>query len=511
MTGSDDKPSDPSKSSAGKAKPLTGSTMGHFLWMFAGGGAESILKIIVLLVLARLLMPAEFGLVGAALTVVAFAEVVGRIGVAPSIVQAKTLTRDHIATGMVTTLIMGVLMAGLVYGLSEPISRLYRMPELTPFIQVFSLLFIIKGAGLVSEALMERSMRFREIALMRLFSYIFGYAAVAITLSILGFGPWALILGQLVQQTLVTGFYLFSVRKDLAFGFRWSTFTSMIEFGFGITLTQIGNYLAQNGDYFIIGRWLGPEALGYYSRAYLLLRQGAQLVGKMGDRVLFPTLASIQDDKPRLQRALNRALSLVAMTQIPLTALLVVAAPEVILVLMGPQWGPAILPFQILVSVLFFRTAYQFVGAILRAAGRVYIAAFWQWSYAAMVVAGAYVGQPYGLWGVAAGVSVATVICHLMGLGLVHRFIGLGTGASLRRMVRYTALGAIMALALFGAKAGLLSFGVEGALLLFVLVAGFVATYALLFFMAPAVFGEEGEVLSEQVLKRLFKRRGQSS
>ncbi|PJI92674.1 PST family polysaccharide transporter [Yoonia maricola] len=503
MTAPKDKPEGPSK-------PLTGSTIGHFLWMFGGGGAESILKIVVLLVLARLLMPVEFGLVGAALTVVALAEVAGRIGVAPSIIQAKILTRDHIATGMTTTLMMGVLMAALVFGLSELIARLYRMPDLTPFIQTFALLFIIKGAGMVSEALMQRALRFREIALMRVFSYLFGYAAVAVTLSVLGFGAWSLVLGQLVQQTLITCFYLYSARDDLAIGFRWSSFTSMIEFGFGITLTQIGNYLAQNADYFIIGRWLGPEALGYYSRAYLLLRQGAQLVGKMGDQVLFPTLASIQDDKPRLQRALNRALSLVAMTQIPLTALLVVAAPEIILVLMGPQWGPAILPFQILVAVLFFRTAYQFVGAILRAAGRVYIAALWQWSYAAMVVVGSYLGQPLGLWGVAVGVSVATVICHLMGLLLVRHFIGLGTGASFSRMLHYSVLGMMIGAALFAAKAWLLSVGVGGALLLVTLVAGFVATYAGFFFATPRIFGEEGTVLSEQVVKRLFKRSRRS-
>lgn len=137
MTGSDDRPPNEPKDGQSRPKSLTSSTMGHFLWMFAGSGAEAILKIVTLLVLARLLLPAEFGLVTAALTVVALAEVTGRIGVAPSIIQAKTLTRDHVATGMSTTIGVGFLMAGIIFALSNPISRLYRMPELVPYIQAF--------------------------------------------------------------------------------------------------------------------------------------------------------------------------------------------------------------------------------------------------------------------------------------------------------------------------------------------------------------------------------------
>lgn len=508
MGDSEDNPPRDGKPRPDKTRGMTGRTLGHFLWMFAGGGTEAVLKIVVLLILARLLMPEDFGLVGAALTVVSLAEVMGRIGVAPSIVQVKTLTRDHVATGVVATLVTGVLMAAIVYAIADPVARVYRMPELTPFIEVLALLFIIKGAGLVSEALMQRAMRFREIAVIRVATYVFGSAAVSITLAVLGFGPWALVLGLMAQQALNTVVYLFLARGGLAFGFRWSSFTTMFRFGFGVTLTQIGNYLSQNADFFVVGRWLGAEALGFYTRAYALLKQPAQLVGRMGDQVLFPALATIQDDRGRLQRALNRALSLVAMTQIPLTALLVVMGPEIIVSLLGPQWAPAVLPFQILIGVLFFRTAYQFVGAILRASGRVYVAALWQWSYAGAVVAGAFLGQPFGLWGVSVGVSCAVVFCHLFGLWLVNRLIGVGSGASLRRLVAYSGLGALFAVVLIGAKAGLLALGIEGIALLAIMVAGFVAAYLLLFAKAPGLFGEEGTILKEQILKRLPSRRG---
>lgn len=506
MTGSEEQPPENDKTISDKPGDLTSKTMGNFLWMFSGGGMSAVLKIVVLLVLARLLAPEEFGVVSAALTVVGLVEVMGTIGVAPSVVQIKNLTRDHVGTAMLTTLVLGTLMTGTIYIIADPIEQLYRMPGLAQYIEVFSVLFIIKGAGLVSEALMQRKLQFREIAIYNLVSYAIGYAAVAITMASLGYGAWALVFGQIAQQTLYTIFAVTTARERLTLGFSWSTFKSMLRFGFGITLMQIGGFTANNADYFIVGRLLGPEALGFYSRAYLLLRQGASLVGRLGNSVLFATLSSIQDDRKRLQRALNQALALVAMTQIPLTALLVVVGPEIVLSLMGPQWEPAIVPFQILVAVLFFRTAYQFLTAIFRATGRVYVAAIWQWSYATMVAAGAYFGHNLGLPGVAIGVSAAVVLYHLCGIVLVYFTIGVGTTASMWRLLYYAGFSAIFATALVGARMGLLALGVQGLALLIILVTCFVATYALILIKAPRAFGKEGEVLREQITKRLLSK-----
>jgi len=489
---------------------LTGRTLKNFFWMFAGGSAEAVLKIVVVLILARLLLPEEFGVVSAALTVVALAEVMGRIGVAPSIIQVKTLTDDHVATGFTTTLASGILMTVAFFFLAGQIADLYRMPDLKIIVQVFSLLFVIKGAGLVSEALLQRKMRFPELAVIRLSSYLFGYAIVAIVLAMLDFGPWALVWAQLAQTLLSTVLYLRLAWDGIAIGFKWSTFVTMIRFGLGVTLTQIGNYVSQNADFFVVGRWLGAEALGYYSRSYLLLQQGAQLVGRMGDQVLFPTLATIQDDRSRLERALNRALALTAMTQIPLTALLVVAGPEIVLTLLGPQWERAVLPFQILISVLLFRTGYKFVGSILRAAGRVYIAALWQWSHALAVILGALIGQQFDLEGVAVGVSLAIAFCYFSGLFLVRHFINVSSRDSLRRLFGYIILGLAFAALLVASKMVLAPVGMGNLWMLVILFAEFFVVYLLLFTFAPKMFGREGEILKEQVLNRIRRRRAKN-
>ena len=505
----EDPSNSPPEGDGGKKSPekedLTSRTLTNYMWMLAGGGSEAILKIAILLILARLLTPADFGVVSAALTVVALAEISGQIGIAPSIVQVKKLTRSHVETGFVTTLFLGVVLAILFYLLSEPIARLYRMPEVEPLVEVFALLFIIKGAGLVSEALLLRNMQFRAVAMLSLVSYSIGYGSVAVTLAMMDYGAWALVWAQLAQASLLTLGFLALARDQLGFGFKWQAFTGMLNFGFGFSLVRIGNYTSQNADFFVVGRLLGADALGLYSRAFVLMATPARLVGQMGDRVLFPTLATIQDDRARLQRALNRALSLAAMLQLPMTALLLVSAPEIIVVLMGEQWAPAIIPFQILVCTLFFRTAYKFINAILRAAGRVYVAALWQWIYAASVVAGAYFGVKAGLAGVAVGVGAAIAFCYFVGLYVVFRFIGVDTSESLRRLFIYIIVGVALSAAMFGLRLLLLPI-LGGLLTLLTLFASLGLFYVVVFVWTPSLFGGEGEVLRERFLTRLNKR-----
>lgn len=467
------------------------SAMRDFLWMFSGGGAQALLKILVLMILARLLVPAEFGLVSAALTVVSLADVFGKIGIAPSIVQAEVLEPAHVRSGTAATLLSGVIVAGIVFALAGPLERLYAIEGLALYIQVLSSLFVVQSFGLVSEALLQREMRFRVLAGIAVGSYLFGYALVAITLAELGYGGWALVWGQLAQIALQSALNIHFAGYRLKLAFNLASLRQMLRFGFGISLTQIGNYLALNLDYLVVGRTLGAAALGQYSRAYLLLAQPANLVGNMADKVLFPALANVQREPERLGRAFNTTIGLSALTQIPLSVLLIVAGPEVIFALMGPQWGEAVVPFQILVATLFFRTAYKFIGTLMRAAGQVYLNAAWQWGYAGLVLAGALAGYPFGLPGVAVGVSLAVVLCYASGLVLVRRRFGFSLGAGLRSMARHLGWGLVLAALLLAARAGMTTLGAPALLTLAGLSGLSLLSFLVLLRLAPRLLGPE--------------------
>ncbi|SOB91557.1 PST family polysaccharide transporter [Rhodobacter sp. JA431] len=472
-------------------KALGPSALQNFLWMFSGGGVQAVLKILVLMVLSRLLVPEAFGVVSAALTIVTLADVFGKIGIAPSVVQSQTLTEAHIRSATAATLLSGLIVALIVFALAGPLERFYAIDGLRPYIEVFAALFIVQSTGLVSEALLQRESRFKVLAGVAVGSYLFGYAAVAITLAKFGFGGWALVGGQIAQTTLQALLNIHFAGYRLKLGFDLGCLRQMFRFGFGVSLTQIGNYFALNLDYFVVGRYLGSASLGHYSRAYLLLAQPANLVGSMADKVLFPALAHLQDDTERLRRAYAMAVGLCALTQIPLSVYLLITGPEVILVLMGPQWGPAVVPFQVMVATLFFRTAYKFTGTLLRASGHVYLGALWQWSYAAMVLAGALIGAQWGLPGVATGVSLAVIGCFALGLAILRLRFGMPLQTIRAALMRHAGWGLALATILSLARLGLLAIETPALVVLIALGLMCVLFYLGLLRLAPQRLGPE--------------------
>jgi O-antigen/teichoic acid export membrane protein len=195
---------------------------------------------------------------------------------------------------------------------------------------------------------------------------------------------------------------------------EWRAFRELLFFGGGLTVARIANNLALQGDNLVVGRWLGPAALGLYGRAYQLMSVPAVLLGQALDTVLFPTMARVQDEPPRLRAAYGRAVALVALVACPASAVLVATAPALLAVALGPRWSEVTLPFQVLALGLLFRTSYKLSDSLARATGAVYRRAWRQGVYAALVVGGSWIGQRWGITGVAVGVLGALLVNFLL-------------------------------------------------------------------------------------------------
>lgn len=403
---------------------LTSKTLSGFLWLFSGKGVQAILQIVVLMILARLLSPAEFGIVGAALVVVGFSQIFSELGVGAAIVQRPALNRAHLHAGFTLSLLFSCL-TGLVIALSAPLfATLFRMPDLEAVVRLLALIFPITGLSVVGEAMLKREMRFKQLMLIGLASYVIGYGAVGIVLAAFGLGVWALVIAQLSQALINAFIFLFIKRQVVGFTIKKEELAPLLNFGTGLSLAQIANYLARQIDNLVVGRWLGAEALGIYGRAYQFLMTPTNLFGSVTNQVLFPAMASVQHDKEKLVRAYTRAVALVAMSTLPLSGILVVLAPEIVKVLLGPQWEGVIAPFQVLAAFLFFRTSYKISDSLVRALGAVYQSAWRQWVYATAVFLGAWLGHLAGLSGVALGVGLAVCLHSFLMLQLSVRVSG---------------------------------------------------------------------------------------
>ncbi|MDP2620667.1 MAG: lipopolysaccharide biosynthesis protein [Hyphomicrobiales bacterium] len=490
------------------AGSLTQRTLTGFLWTFSGAGAQIVLRIGVLAILARLLTPADFGIVGAALIVVAFTEIFSQLGVGQAIVQRSDLTDRHIRTAMTFSACLGIGMGALIFALSDQIAALFRIDGVQPVIAVLALAFPIKGVSLVAEALLQRWMQFKKLAAITVASYVFGYAAIAISLASTGWGVKALVYGHLAQISLMAAGHLFYTPQRLGFALDFPALRQLLNFGGGLSLARIGNYIALNADNFIVARWLGADALGIYGRAYQFLMQPTNLLGSTVDRVLFPAMSSVQSDERRLAHAYTLTVALTAMTSLPLSAVLVVLAPELVRLLLGNQWTDVTLPFQILATCLVFRAGYKANALVARAKGAVYRNAWRQWVYAVLVSAGAWIGHFMGLNGVALGVAAAIAIQFAIMLEFGRRLTDVAFGDLILIYLRHLTVALLVGSAVLAAKTGLRSYLVSDIEIL--LVGLFAAAFMLgvIAFCAPRLFGDEGQWAIFRFKERLAMLEG---
>lgn len=386
---------------------LTHRTLSGLFWTGWGRIANAALQLGIIGILARLITPADFGVVSAALIVIGFSAIVSQIGLGPAIVQRRELEPRHLDTAFTASVVLGLVLGAAVW-LSAPLaSSIVRIPAAEPILRALAWTFPIQGLGLVSEALLRRELAFRWLANRDVLTYAIGYGVVAIALALTGWGAWALVAGQLTQTGLRTTLLLAMHRPRRQSWGEWRAFRELMYFGGGFTIARVANYGALQGDKLVVGSALGPLALGLYDRAYQLMAAPAHGIGLVLDSVLFPAMAKVQDDAARLAAAYRRGVALIALLVLPWSMLALVVAPEIIGVVLGPKWGGAIAPFQILALGMLFRTSYKMSDSLARSAGAVYRRAWRQVIYAGLVIAGAGVGQLWGIPGVAWGVLAA--------------------------------------------------------------------------------------------------------
>lgn len=393
---------------------ITHRTLSGLFWVLSGAGFQAVLRMVVFVILARLLTPADFGLVNAASVVVGFSEIFSLLGIGPAVVQRPNLEERHIRTGFTISVLFGVLMAGFIWLLSLSLAGFFQMKELTPVIRVLVLAFPLHSISVIAESLLQRELQFRWLAGINVASFALGYGVVGVSLALTGFGVWALV-GATLAQAVFNSTILLTVKPHPRLPqFDRRAFNELMYFGGGFTAARICNYIALQGDYLVVGRWLGAEALGLYGRAYQLMVLPATILGKTLDRVFFPVLAKVQEDPKRLAMVYRRSVSLIALLILPTSAAMLVLGPEIIYVLLGSKWTGAIVPFQILTIGMLFRTSYKVSDSLSQATGKVYHRAWLQSIYAALVLGGAWVGQHWGISGVALGVLGAIAINFIL-------------------------------------------------------------------------------------------------
>ena len=392
---------------------LTRRAAGNMAWVAWGSGAVALLKVMVLVILTRLLTPADFGLVSAALVVITFSLNFSQLGLGPALIHRPDLQPRHVSSAFYASAGFGLLVAAIIWLAAPRIAGFFRMEHLTPVVRALALVFPITGIATVSESLLQRDLRFRLLANRDVFAYGFGYGIVGVGLALLGWGVWALVLAHLTQVVLRTAILLRASPSPIPARPTWGSFVELMDYGVGQSISRVGAIMANQADNLVVGRWLGAVPLGEYSRAYQLMSVPTGLLGDVLDKVLFPTMARVQDDARRLAVAFLQGTALLALITLPVGVVAAVLAPELVAVAFGSRWAGLVAPFQVLALGMMFRTCYRMSDSLSRATGKVYRRAWRQGLFALLVFLGALVGQTWGVAGVAGGVLLAYFVNYI--------------------------------------------------------------------------------------------------
>lgn len=404
---------------------LTEKTVSGLAWTSLAMGTQAVLQLVALVILARLLLPAEFGLFSAAMVVAGLCAIFSELGVGPAIVQRPGLEPRHIRVGFTLSVTLSLATGLLAWFGAPAIAGFFRIPDLEPVTRVMALAFPLQGVSVVAQSLAQRGLRFGWLAFVDTAAFAIGYLVVAPAMTLLHTGIWALVGAHMAQQALRAAILLLGQPHAKRPLLQPAAARELLYFGGGFTLARICNYVAGQGDNLVVGRWLGQQALGFYAHAYQLMAAPALMLGQVLDRVLFPTMALVQTEPERLTRAYRGGVFTCALVILPASMVIFILAEEIVLLLLGPAWIGVAAPLRILAWGMLFRASYKMSDTIARATGAVYARAWRQAIFAAAVLGFSIIGQIWGLSGVAFGVLAALGLNFLMMASLSLRLTGM--------------------------------------------------------------------------------------
>lgn len=318
-------------------------------WSFLETLALSGVQFVIGIILARLLFPEQFGLIGMLTIFMAVIRTFLDSGFGAALIQKQEATQTDICSVFYFNIAVGIVAAGFLSLAAPWIAAFYNQPILTPLTRALSLIFVINSFGLIQDTILRKQINFKTRTKVSLIAGLLsGIAGIA--LAALDFGVWSLVVQQVSAALLTTVFlWLFSSwRPALLFSFK--ALREMFGFGSRLLFSSVLNQAFENIYFVVIGKLFSASSLGFFTRAKALNDLPTQTLSQMVGRVTFPVFSTIQDDPARLKRGLKKALTFLVLVNFPMMIGLAVVARPLVLVLLTEKWA-ACVPFLQLLCI----------------------------------------------------------------------------------------------------------------------------------------------------------------
>lgn len=404
-------------------------------------GAQG-LQFAVGLVLARILLPEQFGLIASVYVITGFSQMLFELGLGAALIQMKNPSQRDMSTVFWINALSGVVFAGVLTLAAPLVADFYGEPELRNLTPIVALAFTF-SIGVVHNGLLARQLRFKTSAGIELSSSALGHTTSVVT-ALLGAGPFALAYGGVVTSICASAFSFVAVRWLPRHFISRDSLRRLWRFSGGMLGFNVVNYWGRNADNLLVGRFLGAAPLGLYNRAYnLMLLPINQVTGALG-RVMFPALAAIQGDHARVRSAYLRTLRVINAVTFPILVGLLAVSDGLVPLLWGPNWSGTVPLLQILCLAGLPQCLSSSIGWIYQSQGRTTTMFVMGVIGTVVGVAFIVVGLHWGAIGVAWGVLARYWVMAPVGMHVAGKAIGLRSRTVFRQAVPTCLATAIM-------------------------------------------------------------------
>ncbi|MFI3289666.1 MAG: lipopolysaccharide biosynthesis protein [Rikenellaceae bacterium] len=326
-------------------------------------------QFIVSLVVARLLVPADYGLIAMMSIFIAIAISLIDSGMAQALVQRQNRSEEDLSTALIFNIIVAIGLYAIIYVSAPYIAQFYNAPELCRIARIYTITLIINSFSVVQQALITISLDFKRQAMASLTGIVIG-GVVAIVMAYSGYGVWALVAQQLISAVIFnTLLWRLSPWRPRC-GFSWSSFKILSNFGSKIMASGLMHVIYTNMYTLIIGKYFTQSDLGLYNRATTIAALPSSNISTIVERALYPILCEAQESAEVAATILLKYLRVVCFVVFPAMVGIAVMARPLTLTLLGEQWLDVVPLLQIIAIANMWDPIMKFYGSLIRSQGR---------------------------------------------------------------------------------------------------------------------------------------------
>ena len=387
---------------------LRGQVLNGLVWGAGARIAGLVIQMIGTVVLARLIAPGQFGLFAIAAVFYGFGGLAGNLGLGTAIIQRPKITQAHLSTAFWFNAVLGVGLTLLQIAIAPTLASWLHQPDVTPLIQLVAFAYTL-SLSVVPMAILERSMKFRTVAIVEMFS---SWTALgcAIVGAFMGFGAYALIAQILIFNVLLSASSLIAARWWPRVRPTKATLEDLWSVSIWFTLGNLVGYWGQSADTLALGRTQAAAEVGYYNRGYNLMQLPMRHLGGVLTRVTTPALSYMQSDIERSKAAWLRSATLLALVSFPVCLGMAASAPALVRTLWGSTWIPVVPLLQVLSLAGIPWSLVVAAEGLMMARGRAKTFFWLSLLNSAITIVAVLIGVRYGALGVATAILIRSCL-----------------------------------------------------------------------------------------------------